>query len=347
MRDNIIIINAFPSNDNKIKMLEEQISYLKKLNIPILVVSGCKVPENIVNEIDYLIINKDNEIIGKDFYYNIYKSEIFDFTYDYISHNNDNIRYYWSNVNSTITKNIKIGFNLAKTLGYKSAFYTEDDNIWKLGSFNYINENLNALSNGYKISGVIGEFVEKEYPIIFTTFMFADVMYMCENFTLPDTKDEWYDLDNIKKYKLNLAYEAVVYHLFKDKLNLIYNTIDSCNKLIESKDDCIQWGINDRRHSEKNLIDTFFTIIPTNTTDEKKLLLHNQSFYLKEGAKNYNIKIYYDDVFFDTVDLEPYTYNVRSMVDGVKEVKLIISGYGEKIIKCDHTINYNGIYFYN
>ena len=106
MRDNIIIINAFPSNDNKIKMLEEQISYLKKLNIPILVVSGCKVPENIVNEIDYLIINKDNEIIGKDFYYNIYKSEIFDFTYDYISHNNDNIRYYWSNVNSTITKNI-------------------------------------------------------------------------------------------------------------------------------------------------------------------------------------------------------------------------------------------------
>ena len=82
MRDNIIIINAFPSNDNKIKMLEEQISYLKKLNIPILVVSGCKVPENIVNEIDYLIINKDNEIIGKDFYYNIYKSEIFDFTYD-------------------------------------------------------------------------------------------------------------------------------------------------------------------------------------------------------------------------------------------------------------------------
>ena len=76
-------------------------------------------------------------------------------------------------------------------------------------------------------------------------------------------------------------------------------------------------------------------------------MLHNQSFYLKEGAKNYNIKIYYDDVFFDTVDLEPYTYNVRSMVDGVKEVKLIISGYGEKIIKCDHTINYNGIYFYN
>jgi hypothetical protein len=176
--------------------------------------------------------------------------------------------------------------------------------------------------------------------------MFANVMYMCENFTLPDTKDEWYDLDNIKKYKLHLAYEALVYDLFKDKSNLIYNTKSSFDKLIEVKDDCIEWGINDRRHSEKNLIDTFFTVLPTNTTDEKLLLLHNQSFYLKEGAKNYDVKIYYDNILFDSITIHPYVYNIITIIGDVKEVKIVIDGYGEKIIKCDHTINYNGIYFY-
>jgi hypothetical protein len=346
MKDNIIIINAFPSNDNKIKMLERQISYLKKLNIPILLVSGCHVPDNIVSEVDYILINKDNEIIGKDFYYKLYNNGIFDFPYDFIQFDNTTIRYYWSNVNSTITKNIKLGFNLAKSLGYKSAFYTEDDNIWKYGSFDYIHENLTALKKGYKLSVVIGDLFKKEYPIIFTTFMFADVEYMCQNFTIPSEKEDWYDLNNIRNYKLNLAYEAVVFNLFKNKLNLINNTEESFSRLTKDGGELMEWSINDRRHSEKNLIDTFFTVMPTNINDDKNLVLHNQSHYLKSGGKNYNIKIYYDDVLFDTINLGLHTYNIRPVIGDVKEVKLIIDGYGEKLIKCDHTINHNGIYFY-
>ena len=347
MKDNIIIINAFPSNDNKIKMLEEQVSYLKKLNIPILIVSGCYVPKNIVSEVDYVLTNKDNEIIGKDFYYELYNNGIFDFPYDFTEYENSTIRHYWSNVNSTITKNIKLGFNLAKSLGYKSAFYTEDDNIWKYGSFDYIHENLSSLKKGYKLSGVIGDLGNKEYPILFTTFMFADVEYMCENFTLPSEKDTWCDLNNVRKYKLNLAYEAVVFNLFKNQLNLINNTEQSFSRLVKDGGELMEWGINDRRHSEKNLIETFFTVIPTNINDDKILVLHNKSHYLKSGSKDYEIKIYYDDVLIDTVNLQLYTYNVRPVIGNVKEIKLIIDGYGEKIIKCDHTINYNGIYFYN
>jgi hypothetical protein len=144
-----------------------------------------------------------------------------------------------------------------------------------------------------------------------------------------------------------LAYEAVVFNLFKNQLNLINNTEQSFSRLIKNGSELMEWGINDRRHTEKNLIDTFLTVMPTNINDDKILVLHNKSHYLKSGSKDYEIKIYYDDVLIDTVNLQLYTYNVRPVIGNVKEIKLIIDGYGEKIIKCDHTINYNGIYFYN
>ena len=51
-KNELIIINAFPKDETKIKMLERQLSYLKQLNLPILIISGCTVPEYLSNQVD-------------------------------------------------------------------------------------------------------------------------------------------------------------------------------------------------------------------------------------------------------------------------------------------------------
>lgn len=221
MNDNIIITNAFPNNDKKILLLDEQISYLKQLNIPIMVISGCNVPEFIQKSIQYLIINTEDDIIGKDFFYLARQGGLYDVTANIIESNFFRAQIYGENVNSTITKNIKLSFNLAKQLGYKTAFYTEDDNIWKTGSFFYINNLFDSINNNYyKMSGVLGVMLGVDTNMLFTTFFSADINYFCEHFILPENKQDWYDINQISKFKLHRPYEEVWFKLFENQISM-------------------------------------------------------------------------------------------------------------------------------
>jgi hypothetical protein len=347
----IIIINAFPNNSNKIAILENQVDNLLGLNIPILLVSGCDVPSKIVSKVNYVLINKDNDVLEKDFSFNLAKNGINNFPYDYYDLGNLSVKFYWPNVNSTIVKNIKLGFNLAKSLGFKHALYTEDDNIWKPGSFDYVRENLDALNNNYQFGGVIGE-LDNGLPMIFTTFFFADVDFMCEEFILPDKKEDWYNIDIVKKYNLNLAFESCFYFFFKSRLDSFYNSRNSFNKLISTNENnnLFGWGIYDRRQNEKNLFNTFFTVLPTNK-DTKVLFLFNQTHYLKHGPYSYEISIFYDDTLVEKLILEPHNYFHRLVPENTQNVGLIVSGtnnIGNCIeISCDpHKVNNNGQLIY-
>lgn len=191
VKDELIIINAFPKDETKIKMLERQLSYLKQLNLPILIISGCTVPEHITNQVDYVIINTENELLDRDWTHKIVTSGFKTYVFDSMETDNLWAKFYWPNVNSTITKNIQLAFKTAYFLGYKTVFYTEDDNIWKEESFDYINENINVLkSNQYKLATVLGIQLPADYFIFFTTFFFANVEFMFNNFTLPNSKKE-------------------------------------------------------------------------------------------------------------------------------------------------------------
>jgi hypothetical protein len=345
-KSDIIIINAFPNNEEKILLLTEQLMYLRKLNKPILLVSGCPVPEFIENKVDYLLVNTENEIIGKDFPNYLRQNGIHDFAFDVMHNELVEFWFYWANVNSTITKNIKLGFNLAKLLGYETAFYTEDDNIWKDGSFEYINNTLDKLkTNSYKMGGIIGEQVGLGEPMIFTTFFFADIEYFCNKFTVPHNVKEWYDLDNIRKYSLNKTYEILFYHFFKKDRILFYNTKTQFDELLDPNSTKIGLNLNDRRHSEKSLINTFFTILPREGTDEKYLILFNRSDYLKTGRKVYNVDVYYDDMYRVTNTIVPLEYSMYLVPNEIKKVKLIIENYGTLDIDCDNkSVLNNGLF---
>ena len=341
-KSNIIIINAFPKNEEKILLLTEQLMYLRKLNKPILLVSGCPVPEFIENKVDYLLVNTENEIIGKDHSNYLRKNDIHDFAFDVMYGESVELWFYWANVNSTITKNIKLGFNLAKLLGYETAFYTEDDNIWKDGSFGYINNTLDKLkTNSYKMGGIIGEQVGLGEPMIFTTFFFADIEYFCNKFTVPHDVKDWYDLNNIRKYNLNKTYEILFYHFFKKDRTLFYNTKIQFDELLDPNSTKIGLNLNDRRHSEKSLINTFFTILPSDGTNEKYLILFNRSDYLKTGTKLYNIGVYYDNTHQVTNTINPLEYYIHLVPTNIKKVKLVIENYGTLDIDCDNEVVVN------
>lgn len=343
-KTNIIIINAFPKNEEKMLLLTEQITHLKKLNIPILLVSGCSVPEFIENKVDYLLINTENEIIGKDFSNFLRKNEIHDFAFDVISDEQREFWFYWENVNSTITKNIKLGFNLAKLLGYQTAFYTEDDNIWKSGSFDYIKNVLDNLNSGsYKMGGVIGEQIGLGESMFFTTFFFANIEYFTNKFTVPHDLKDWYNVDNIKKYRLNRTYEILFHHFFKDDYNLFYQTKEEFDKILEPKLHNIAFSLNDRRHSEKKLFETFFTVLPT-ANNEKYLILLNRSDCLKTGTKEYALTAYYDNIHCFTEKIKPLEYRLYRVSDNVKKIKLIIDDFGTIDIDCDiNSVINNGL----
>ena len=132
MKD-IIIINAYPNNEFKISLLEQQLFNFKQLGIKIMVVSGCDVPEKLRSSIDYLIINTDNIRIDKDHTYKcMFELKMKDTAYLHTLFHNCAYGIYDSHVNVTICKNIKLSFKMAQILGYKNAFYTEDDHIFKI-----------------------------------------------------------------------------------------------------------------------------------------------------------------------------------------------------------------------
>ena len=339
----LIIINAIPINEEKIAMLDKQLSYLKKLGMPIMIVSGCDVPPKIAEQVNYIVVNKDNEIIDKDYSTKMYRAGLHDLAYDHSILGDYLCLFYWKNVNSTITKNIKLGFNTAKLLGYERAFYTEDDNIFKDGSFYFLLENINALRSGvYKMAGWTGN-LDVDKPMICTAFFFANIDWMVSNFTLPHQKEEWYDYDTTVKYHLHRPYEYVFYKLFESKLESDF--YDSRDRYIELEknnlsNSLMEFGKSNRRFSEKNLVETFFTILPIDNVEgrPKLLVLNNTTYHLPVGGKDYIINVFYDNIFQKTVFLNSASWMYDFVPQNIKTVKLDIDGYGIRYLDTDDNL---------
>ena len=195
---------------------------------------------------------------------------------------------------------------------------------------------MNVIKNGYKFASWIGDM--EGIPMMCTAFFFADIDFVCENLTLPHMKDDWYDIEITKKYHLHKPYEYVYYMFFSKYRNVFYDCIDEYNKLIKNNHDnsLMEFGQMNRRFNEKNLIDTFFTVLNTvNDNNKKTLILLNRTHYISNEGISYDIEIFYDNIIINTITLNVYSYYHIFVPDYVKEVKLNISGYGEKIINCD------------
>ena len=340
MKKNIIIINTFPKTEIKQKLLTDQVNNLKKLGYPILLISGCEIPKHITDIVDFYFINKVTDIIGKDFTYKLFESELNPST-SWFDIGDKKIFCYSSHCHSTIAQNIVVGFEIAKSLGFTTALYAEDDNIFNEGSFDLINNSLNNINkNESKMCGIQWN-KNYIYDIVYTTFFITDIPFLLEIFKIPTNKDDWYDMEIVKKYKLYKTFEGAFNDFLIPHIDDFHNISEEVFSL--QKEGQLQTNTITRYQNENFLIDVFMTIIlsPENT---KTLFLINQTNYLLSGQKTYTIKVYYDDDFkYDVVLLSSEHFYMNTIPEHVNNVKLLIEGYGEKILSTDiDIIKYNG-----
>ena len=340
MKKNIIIINTFPNTEIKQKLLTEQVNNLNKLGYPILLISGCEIPKHITDIVDFYFINKVTNIIGKDFTYKLFESELNPAT-SWFDIGDKKIFCYSSHCHSTIAQNIVVGFEIAKSLGFTTALYAEDDNIFNEGSFDLINNSLNKINkNESKMCGIQWN-KNYIYDIVYTTFFITDITFLLEIFKIPTNKDDWYDMEIAKKYKLYKTFEGSFNDFLMPHIDDFHNISEEVFSL--QKEGQLQTNTITRYQNENFLIDVFMTIL-LSSENVKTMFLINKTNYLPSGQKLYNIKIYYDDNFEYDVELQcDGHYYVNHIPDYVKEVKLSIDGYGEKTLSTDiDIIKYNG-----
>lgn len=329
-KKDLIIINAFPKDQRRIDILEEQINYLKELNLPILLVSGCETPSEIIDKVDYFVLNKDNEILDKDFTLLLKDLNSPDAPFIYFRFYNYEVCIYTSNANCTISKNIKLGFEIAKSLGYETVFYTEDDNIFFDTALSWISTNLSFLKGHlpFKLATVYGPQIHASYNMAFTTFFFADVDFFLEKYTIPTYKKNWYNPENVLNLKLDKNFEGIFYDMLSKNLDEVLNLEKSFKNHLER--DHIKWGITNRYQEEEYLINHLFTVIP-DLEGKKHLFLYNWTKNLLEGEKSYNIKILYnDEVVNETNLLENGYWYLLNIPQDLKNLKILIN---DKIAK--------------
>lgn len=340
MKKNIIIINTFPNTEKKQKLLNDQVNNLSKLGYPILLISGCEIPKHITDVVDFYFVNKVTEIIDKDFMYKLNELNL-SITTTWFDIGDKTVCCYFPHCHSTISQNIVVGFEIAKKMGFTTAFYSEDDNIFKEGSFNMINNSLNKINeNESKICGVQWN-KNYMYDIVYTTFFLTDINFLLEIFKIPTSKNDWYDIEIINKYNLNKTYEGVFNDFITPHIDKFHNIYDDV-LFLENTDD-LKINTNTRYQNENFLIDNFMTIL-LDSVNTKILFLINQTNYLISGEKPYNIKVFYNNIFeYDVILHTSGGFYMNEIPEYVKEVKLLIEGYGEKILNTDiDIIKYNG-----
>lgn len=219
---NCILINAYPNTKLKIELLREQISNFKSINLPIIVCSGCELPSDLINTIDYLIINREKHIKpaifqkkcfldGKGYicaYYTMGDTVIFN---DF--------------VDPTITQNIKLLFNLAKFFGFENVIYTEDDNIF-VDADDYLKTNLEILNNNQaKMCAVFSRFktqTSQDFSGIHTNHFFSNVDFLLDNFIFPYKSEDFVE-NKYDDFVPWMSYECSIFKCFQNHLDKISN----------------------------------------------------------------------------------------------------------------------------
>lgn len=351
MKDEIIIINTFPNNNKKIELLKEQIINFKNVNYPILLISGCFIPKEVYEMVDYVIINKENDILDKKFNKIIYeytlKNDIESSSHHYLDTESFHVAFYTQNMNYTITKNIKLSFNIAKNLGYKTALYTEDDNIFGKESKNFILKNMDSIkSKKYKLCG-INTIEDQKYNIVYTTFFMSNINFLIDIFDLPSNIEEWYDEKNIQKYSLYKIYEGVFYDLLKDKIDNVKNITDEFFTLINN--DHVKLNLITRYQNKKFTFDNFFNIIKSvdeNDYRYKKDSLGNYLVLFNSRFDNFNVNVYFDDEIYKKFKLVKFNWHLCKLPENTKKVTFISEDLTKTIYITDKNIRYNGFFYY-
>jgi hypothetical protein len=114
----LIIISAYPENQQKEDILSKCIDKLKILEFDILIVSHCPIPSHIQNKVNYCLIDNQNILLP------------YELTPKYwIINNHFNVTINNYGHQLTVSTNIQNGIDFATINNYEFFLFTESDNL--------------------------------------------------------------------------------------------------------------------------------------------------------------------------------------------------------------------------
>jgi FkbM family methyltransferase len=114
-KNRIFIIDTYATTNVKLNILRDCIKSIKPLQCPIMVVSHCTLPEDIVSSVDYHLYDADNR-------FNVSHNYAYDVNEDFTIVENTILSHEFP-----IIKSIRLALNCAKSLGYEYFYFCEFD----------------------------------------------------------------------------------------------------------------------------------------------------------------------------------------------------------------------------
>lgn len=214
----IIIFDVFLDSDHKINIFKQTLNSVKKLDLPIMVISNFDMPNYLISQFDYFIYSKNN-LLFTDSYDKYDKSHVS------FNHNSKEINFRYEKIfkltqvhGLSVMSNINQCTSLAEKLGYKKYIRIEWDFV--------ISQN-----DLKKTQKLIDDFTieNKEYFFIYDTgfpnllychFWMVDLKFWNNNFPYFNDENDYkkYLYDKTKKNDF-LGAEQILYLAFQDKID--------------------------------------------------------------------------------------------------------------------------------
>ena len=180
---NIVIISSYANTEEKLDILKNYILQIKKSKYDILLISRLPVPPNIIELVNYCFYDKENFLLP------IEKSPVTWFADD-----KEYINLYSYRHGYILTKNISIGLNFAKSLGYTNFIFSDydtvitDEGVHMFKSIYDILQNTNKKIFVFKLNNQL----YNKYNIIYRTIFFAgNIDFYLNNIRVVKSYDEW------------------------------------------------------------------------------------------------------------------------------------------------------------
>jgi FkbM family methyltransferase len=203
----IIIVDAFFHDKHCVKVFKEYLDFIKKTNIPIMLVTNSEFDPSLIKEVDYIFYDSNNRLFEKQYNYIDYIVFYYATPYYYISLGTDGFQKHGLSVLS----NLYHTSNLAKSLGYTHFYRIEYD--CKIENVNKIKDMI------YELNDKKGIVYIHQNKYVSHQIWYFELDYFVKNF--PNINNE----EDYIKYKANFNY----YKDFVSSEEFIYNMIKFSN----------------------------------------------------------------------------------------------------------------------
>ena len=289
----IVIIDVYATTDDKKDLLRNCIRSVRALGYPIMAVSHCVLPEDIVNSIDYHIFDADNTFNDNN---------VFGYRNNGEAVLNTHVR---KSHEFPIIRSMRLAITAAKNLGYDLFYLTEFDHNYSPHGIeqirdleNQLFETKNDFTFFYPKEAVFGDIPGKYFD---SCFFFGYTNKFLEKFDsyFPKTIEE-YNQRFASRFPNCL--EHFFWELFKDEKCLIVNTY------VKSYFNTSDINISSYR-------DIDYKIMVKQNSDECYLVINNNNLML------YEYEIYLDGDMISTFSLNANFRIIPLSKDGMLKIR--------------------------